>query len=102
MRELENAVERAVVLTSGNEIDFTSFMLFEETSLEGAPDAEDKKNTFIFRFGDEVEPLHELEKKYVQFVYERHNRAKEVTARALGIDRKTLYRKLQEIDPVNS
>ncbi|HEX7675649.1 MAG TPA: sigma-54 dependent transcriptional regulator [Bdellovibrio sp.] len=102
VRELENAVERAVVLTSGNEIDFTSFMLFEETSLEGAPDAEDKKNTFIFRFGDEVEPLHELEKKYVQFVYERHNRAKEVTARALGIDRKTLYRKLQEIDPVNS
>lgn len=102
VRELENAIERAVVLTSGNEIDFTSFMLFEETSLEDSPQTEDKKNTFIFRFGDEVEPLHELEKKYVQFVYERHNRAKEVTARALGIDRKTLYRKLQEIDPVNS
>ncbi len=59
-----------------------------------------KKNAFVFRFGEEVEPLHEVEKKYVQFVYERNNKAKELTAKALGIDRKTLYRKLQEIEYV--
>jgi len=96
VRELENSIERAVVLTATDEIDMSSFILFDE-SLDSSSE-EDKKNAFVFKF-DEVEPLHEVEKKYVQFVFERNNRAKEVTARALGIDRKTLYRKLQEIDP---
>lgn len=102
VRELENAIERAVVLSTSNEIDASAFTLLDEPSLaDHSFSEEDRKNTFIFHFGDEVEPLHELEKKYVQFVYERKNRAKEVTAKALGIDRKTLYRKLQEIDPVS-
>ncbi|MNL59652.1 Bacterial regulatory protein, Fis family [compost metagenome] len=74
----------------------SSFVLFDDNM--DSSSEEDKKNAFVFKF-DEVEPLHEVEKKYVQFVFERNNRAKEVTARALGIDRKTLYRKLQEIDP---
>ncbi|QDK36302.1 sigma-54 dependent transcriptional regulator [Bdellovibrio sp. NC01] len=99
VRELENAIERAVVLTTGPEIELGSFLLFDESNPAELESHEDKKNTFVFRFGDEVEPLREVEKKYVQFVYERHNRAKELTAKALGIDRKTLYRKLQEIDP---
>ncbi|HEY1079477.1 MAG TPA: sigma-54 dependent transcriptional regulator, partial [Bdellovibrio sp.] len=103
VRELENAIERAVVLATTNEIDASAFSLFEEPSLqETFLSSEDKKNAFIFHFGEEVEPLHELEKKYVQFVYERKNHAKELTAKALGIDRKTLYRKLQEIDPATS
>lgn len=99
VRELENAIERAVVLTSGSEIDVSAFLLMEDDQKMMATDSlEDKKNTFIFRFGEALEPLRELEKKYVQFVYERNNRAKESTAKALGIDRKTLYRKLQEIE----
>jgi Response regulator containing CheY-like receiver, AAA-type ATPase, and DNA-binding domains len=96
VRELENAVERAVVLTAGDEIDMTSFALFDDQDSGSGDD--DKKNAFVFKF-NEVEPLREVEKKYVQFIFERNNRAKEMTARALGIDRKTLYRKLQEIDP---
>ncbi len=103
VRELENAIERAVVLATTNEIDASAFSLFDEPSLqETFLSSEDKKNAFVFHFGEEVEPLHELEKKYVQFVYERKNHAKELTAKALGIDRKTLYRKLQEIDPATS
>jgi two-component system response regulator HydG len=99
VRELENSIERAVVLSSGNEIDMSSFILFEENmDIAVSTEDQEKKNTFVFKF-DEIEPLHEVEKKYVQFVFERNNRAKEVTAKALGIDRKTLYRKLQEIDP---
>nr|BFD68960.1 acetoacetate metabolism transcriptional regulator AtoC [Bdellovibrio sp. HAGR004] len=103
VRELENAIERAVVLATTNEIDASAFSLFDEPSLqETFLSSEDKKNAFVFHFGEEVEPLHELEKKYIQFVYERKNHAKELTAKALGIDRKTLYRKLQEIDPATS
>lgn len=98
VRELENTIERAVVLAAGPEIDVSAFTLFEESNSQTMSGDEDAKNAFIFRFGDDVKPLSEVEKKYVQFVYERHNRAKEVTAKALGIDRKTLYRKLQEIE----
>lgn len=102
VRELENTIERAVVLTTGAEIDQSAFTLLEESVTVHSVSEEDKKNAFVFRFGDEVEPLHELEKKYVQFVYERNHKAKELTAKALGIDRKTLYRKLQEIDPTQN
>lgn len=98
VRELENTIERAVVLAAGPEIDVAAFTLFEDNPSQHVIGEEDAKNAFIFRFGDEVKPLSEVEKKYVQFVYERNNRAKEVTAKALGIDRKTLYRKLQEIE----
>ncbi|MNL16027.1 Transcriptional regulatory protein ZraR [compost metagenome] len=103
VRELENSIERAVVLSIGNELDLSAFLLFEDTSkLESPSFNEDKQNTFVFRFGDDVEPLAEVEKQYVKFVYERYNHAKEATAKALGIDRKTLYRKLQEIEPVQA
>lgn len=98
VRELENSIERAVVLSNGPEVDISSFLIFEESAQDESVSAEDKKNTFVFKFGADIEPLHEVEKKYVQFVFERNNRAKELTAKALGIDRKTLYRKLQEID----
>jgi DNA-binding NtrC family response regulator len=99
VRELENSIERAVVLANGSEIDVNSFLVFAEDEKAPAEMLGDKKNAFILRFGEQVESLQALEKKYVQFVFERHNRAKEVTAKALGIDRKTLYRRLQEIDP---
>lgn len=98
VRELENAIERAVVLSAGPEIDLSSFLLFEEGQDGAKENQEEKQNSFIFRFGAQMEPLHELEKRYVHFVYERSNRAKELTAKTLGIDRKTLYRKLQEVD----
>jgi len=99
VRELENSIERAVVLANGTEIDANSFLVFADDERSQTESIADKKNTFTLRFGEQVESLQTLEKKYVQFVFERHNRAKEVTAKALGIDRKTLYRKLHEIDP---
>ena len=98
VRELENAIERAVVLSTGNEIDVSSFLLFEEKTMMDPISANDGKNSFVFRFGDELEPLSELEKKYIHFVFERSDRMKEKTAKVLGIDRKTLARKLQEME----
>jgi DNA-binding NtrC family response regulator len=42
--------------------------------------------------------LDELSKKYIQFIFDKNEGAKEQTAKDLGIDRKTLYRKLKEMD----
>ena len=40
----------------------------------------------------------DLGKKYIEFIFKRNSLAKEQTAKELGIDRKTLYRKLKEIE----
>ena len=42
--------------------------------------------------------LDELSKKYIQFIFDKNDGAKEQTAKDLGIDRKTLYRKLKEMN----
>ncbi|MEK2687743.1 sigma-54-dependent transcriptional regulator [Bdellovibrio sp. GT3] len=98
VRELENTVERAVVLSSEAEIDVSSFLMFDEPSLlagDGDLDLENQ-NAFVFRYGNQVAPLNEVEKQYIQYVFEKCDRVKDLTARTLGIDRKTLYRKLQD------
>lgn len=98
VRELENAIERAVVLTTGPEVELNAFLLFEERpSLDRSFTVEEDGHSFVFHFGEQFEPLCEFEKKYIHFVFERSDRMKEKTAKVLGIDRKTLARKLQEI-----
>ena len=98
VRELENTVERSVVLCTSQEIDVSSLLAFDddvETGFEQT--AVDPKNSFVFKYGDAFLPLEDVEKKYIQHVFQKNNRAREATAKILGIDRKTLYRKLQEM-----
>jgi two-component system response regulator HydG len=52
-----------------------------------------------FSFEDSCEdskvlPIEEMTQKYIQYVLALNKGAKNKTARELGIDRKTLYRKL--------
>jgi len=46
-----------------------------------------------FDFNEQV-TLDELEKRYIQYIYQKTSRNKVKTAEILGIDRKTLYAKL--------
>ncbi|MCC2677915.1 MAG: sigma-54-dependent Fis family transcriptional regulator [Pseudobdellovibrio sp.] len=97
VRELENTVERAIVLSPGPAIDVDSFLIFkeaEELTSEPAP-AEAGKNFFSFSFDDKFLSLEEVEKKYIQYVFKKNGGVRINTAKALGIDRKTLYRKLE-------
>ncbi len=102
VRELENTIERAVVLNQGGPIDTDSFLAIEEDL--GAPqspsssDSDQGPNIFGVHYGDTFMPLREIEKRYIQHVYERNNNARDRTAKILGIDRKTLYRRLQELN----
>ena len=43
-------------------------------------------------------PLHEIEKEYIKKILDKTGGNKYQAAHALGIDRKTLYRKLAEIE----
>jgi DNA-binding NtrC family response regulator len=90
VRELENVIERAVTLTRGEQIvpeDLPPAIL-------GARG--DRK--VIDEAADRILPLQEVEKEYILRILEKTGGNKYQAAQTLGIDRKTLYRKLAEIE----
>jgi two-component system response regulator HydG len=94
VRELENAIERAVVLSNSDYL-IVEDLIVQDMRIESRLPNED----LGLRFDDgEAFTLEELCKKYIQYVFEKNDRAKEQTAKDLGIDRKTLYRKLKEMN----
>lgn len=84
VRELFNIIERAVVLTEHSALIPEDLDLSSEGSL----------TRFLHDASRENLPLAELERAYVQHVLREHHGNKAAAARALSIDRGTLYRKL--------
>ncbi len=90
VRELENIVERAVTLSRGDKISPDDLPL----SVQGARG--DRR--VLDEAAEKTLPLHEIEKEYIKKILEKTGGNKYQAAHALGIDRKTLYRKLAEIE----
>jgi two-component system response regulator AtoC len=88
VRELQNAIERAVALTH-----------FSEIAVEDLPDKlQSYRRTQAIVPGDETEEivsLEEVERRYVLHALEAFGGSRTMTAERLGLDRKTLYRKLK-------
>ncbi|MFZ4715316.1 MAG: sigma-54-dependent transcriptional regulator [Bacteriovoracaceae bacterium] len=96
VRELENAIERAVVLSSSNLIDEDDLPDYKEpTNVVLSSSVLDNDLAFTVK---NVISIDDLTQKYIEFIYRRNHFAIEQTARELGIDRKTLYRKLRGIE----
>ncbi len=96
VRELENAIERAVVLTTAEYI-LPEDLPTEENYLQRTEDVPRSAQGISFA-DDRPVTLEELSKKYIQYIFDKNDGAKEQTAKDLGIDRKTLYRKLKEMN----
>jgi two-component system response regulator HydG len=94
VRELENAIERAVVLVTSDLIEVDDLPTHEQIQ-EGKRDGEGSNGLFTV---NSLMTLEDVSKKYIEFIFKRNNFAKEQTAKELDIDRKTLYRKLKEIE----
>ncbi len=86
VRELENTVERAAVMTERDIIDHNDIRT-ESTS------AADDKVRGLFA---ELPSLLQLEREYISYVLTETGDHKERAAEILGINRKTLYRKERE------
>ncbi|MBC7743009.1 MAG: sigma-54-dependent Fis family transcriptional regulator [Bdellovibrionaceae bacterium] len=95
VRELENTIERAVVLSSSDLI-----RLDDVVSIGHEEMSEKSDSAFNFTGSSQSKILtvEELVNKYVQHVLQLNHGVKEKTARDLQIDRKTLYRRLREIE----
>jgi len=87
VRELQNCIERAVALTS-----------FEKVAVEDLPEKiRCYRSAHVVVAGNdptELPPLEEVERRYVLRVLEAVGGSRTLAAGVLGLDRKTLYRKL--------
>ena len=90
-RELENVIERAIALAEGTEITLA------DLPSRGSPaEAADRSTDAFLRASAERElTLREVEELYIEEILRRQNGNKVRSARILGIDRKTLYRRAE-------
>ena len=88
VRELENAIERAIALARGAQL--TPADLPERVRAGGAVAA------FITQSSTQNLSLREIERDYILEVLRKTGGNKSRAAEMLGLDRKTLYRKLDE------
>ncbi|MFN7972203.1 MAG: sigma-54 dependent transcriptional regulator [Acidobacteriota bacterium] len=92
LRELENAIEHAVVMTRSSRIDVSDL---PETIQGTAPaDPESSRDLLVFKVGT---PLEEIENEAIVRTLEHLHGDKDATAARLGIAVATLYRKLRKI-----
>jgi two-component system response regulator AtoC len=91
VRELQNCIERAVALTS-----------FEELTVDDLPERvrnySQPKAVPENTDPSELVTLEEVERRYIHRVLEAVGGSRTLAARVLGVDRKTLYRKLERDD----
>jgi DNA-binding NtrC family response regulator len=88
VRELENAIERAVAFARGPVI--TPDDLPERVRTSGSASA------LIARSVEQNMTIREMEREYILEVLRRTGGNKSRAAEFLGLDRKTLYRRLDE------
>jgi len=86
IRELENTIERAVVLSKGEEIELGDLVYHRISS--GA--------SLLNPIDGKYRTLEEVEKEYIKVVLNMHHGNRSRTAKVLGIDRKTLLAKIKK------
>lgn len=88
VRELRNCMERAVALT-----------IYEKISVEDLPEKirAYRSSKIFFECSDpkDLLPLEEIQRRYILYVLKSVGGNRTLASRVLGLDRKTLYRKLQ-------
>jgi two-component system response regulator HydG len=89
VRELRNVIERAVALTRHDRL-----------TVEDLPEkVRDYRSSQVFIGGhdpSDLVPLEEVQRRYILHVLDSANGNRTLAARTLGLDRKTLYRKLSQ------
>jgi DNA-binding NtrC family response regulator len=90
VRELENVIERAVTLSRGEKI--------VPEDLPPAIQGARGDRRVLDEAAERTLSLEAVEKEYIQKILDKMGGNKYQAAHALGIDRKTLYRKLAEIE----
>lgn len=86
VRELENVIERCVILSKSNIIDDVDIQTSEQSDTD----------KFFGKAIESYPTIEDLEKKYIQYILTKTGGRKEKASQILGINRRTLYRKERE------
>jgi len=86
IRELENVIQRAVIVAEGDEVE-------PETLFDAVASGADRTDS---QASDFTGTLEDLERRYIAEVLQRVGGHQGNAARSLGIDRKTLYNKIMK------
>lgn len=102
VRELENTIERVVVLCADREISIDYFLSRSDVTsqinkliTEISPH---DINHFFINLSEQLIPLDEVIYKYIEFAIRKNNGARDKTAKDIGIDRKTLSKRMVKED----
>lgn len=110
VRELENSVERAVLMGTGEEIQAQDFMSplepIQKVDARVVPQQahdhdhdhdheNENENVFCTKHSEELPSLDEVICQYINYAVDKNNGARDKTAKLIGIDRKTLHRRMQ-------
>lgn len=95
VRELENAIERAVVLCPESVISTEYFKSNSQSEESSQLESQTCAHTFTVHYDQDLPMLDEVVQKYIDFAVKTNLGAKDKTAKDIGIDRKTLYKRLR-------
>jgi DNA-binding NtrC family response regulator len=95
VRELENAIERAVVLSEAAEISLTNLKPILPAIDSSAESSVLLEAVFSVDCSRGHPPLDDVINQYIDFAVGRNHGARDKTAKEIGIDRKTLYKRLR-------
>jgi DNA-binding NtrC family response regulator len=96
VRELSNAIERAVAFAGGGEIEVDHLPERIRRHRNPSLSAGDAAISGLLAVGETPPPLRVIEHRYVRYVLDRTDGNKRRAAELLGIGRRTLYRYLEQ------
>lgn len=98
VRELQNIIERAVLLTDDEYIQASDLPFIQASAASGTKDSGNQDELLVNSATQA--PLNDVlasfEKQYISHILNKYERNRSETARALGIDPSTLYRKMEK------
>lgn len=101
VRELENSIERAVVLSTGTEITLDDFLPISTGLTKAMDDVNFGEETFRINYTNKLPALDDVIQKYMEFAVQKNGGARDKTAKEIGIDRKTLYKRMKLESTIN-
>lgn len=97
VRELDNALERAVILSDGPDLNLEDFALGHSHGPSSAVETVEVADDSLDLLGDDLRvAMNEFERRHIRRVLDRCGGDKREAARRLGLGLSSLYRKLEE------
>ncbi len=96
IRELENIIQRAVLLSTTEYIEVDSFYISPQSIIADSPDDYSSSKGYIKIY--EGENIKDIEKKVIKFALSNYDQNRRLTSESLGISERTLRYKIKEYE----